>query len=209
MFHCDPHAGNLFWTATQRLAILDWSLVGSLGNRQREAIVQILLGGVTLQPARIVAVLESLSTRQRPDRAALMRVVHAWLRRIRSGQLPGLTWLTGMLDEAVQLARLRVATDLLLFRKSLLTLQGVLAEINGGAVEMDAVLMGDFCQNLITEWPRRWVSLPYSRDFATRLSNVDLAHTILSWPSTLTRFWLDQSLDVLHSGDISNRLSQV
>ena len=31
MFHCDPHAGNLFLTDTNRLAILDWSLVGFLG----------------------------------------------------------------------------------------------------------------------------------------------------------------------------------
>ena len=32
MFHGDPHAGNLFLTDDNRLAILDWSLVGSLGS---------------------------------------------------------------------------------------------------------------------------------------------------------------------------------
>ena len=31
MFHGDPHAGNLFLTDDQRLAILDWSLVGHAG----------------------------------------------------------------------------------------------------------------------------------------------------------------------------------
>ena len=43
MFHGDPHAGNLFLTDENRLAILDWSLVGSLGERDVMAIVQILL----------------------------------------------------------------------------------------------------------------------------------------------------------------------
>jgi ubiquinone biosynthesis protein len=33
LFHGDPHAGNLFLTRDHRLAILDWSLVGSLGER--------------------------------------------------------------------------------------------------------------------------------------------------------------------------------
>ena len=64
-----------------------------------------------------------------------------------------------MLDEAVQRARLRVAADLLMFRKSLLTLEGVLAEINGGVLEIDDVLLADFCQHFIAEWPRRWVTL--------------------------------------------------
>ena len=104
-----------------------------------------------------------------------------------------MTWLTGLLDDAVHRARLRVAADLLMFRKSLLTLEGVLAEISGGSPEIDDVLLADFCHNFITEWPRRWVASPHSREFATRLSNVDLTRTMLSWPSTFVRYWLGQS----------------
>ncbi len=46
LFHGDPHPGNLFLTADRRLAILDWSLVGSLGERERAAVVQVALGGL-------------------------------------------------------------------------------------------------------------------------------------------------------------------
>jgi predicted unusual protein kinase regulating ubiquinone biosynthesis (AarF/ABC1/UbiB family) len=37
VLHGDPHAGNLFLTEEHRLGILDWSLVGSLGERERVA----------------------------------------------------------------------------------------------------------------------------------------------------------------------------
>ena len=60
MFHSDPHAGNLFLTDENRLAMLDWSLVGCLGEAEREAIVQIMLAAVTLQPKRVVQVLHAI-----------------------------------------------------------------------------------------------------------------------------------------------------
>src|SRR5262249_19253755 len=43
-FHADPHAGNLFVTPDRRLAILDWSLTGSLGEAERVAMTQLALG---------------------------------------------------------------------------------------------------------------------------------------------------------------------
>src|SRR5690242_6964794 len=48
LFHADPHAGNLFLTRDHRLALLDWSLVGSLGERERVTMVQIALGALML-----------------------------------------------------------------------------------------------------------------------------------------------------------------
>ena len=64
----------------------------------------------------------------------LIAVVEPWLKRIRQGSFPGLSWLVGLLDEAVRTAGLRFAADLMLFRKSLHTLEGVIAEIGGGQI---------------------------------------------------------------------------
>ena len=50
-FHADPHAGNLFVTPDRRLAILDWSLTGALGEDERVAITQIVMGGLSLNSA--------------------------------------------------------------------------------------------------------------------------------------------------------------
>jgi ubiquinone biosynthesis protein len=197
LIHCDPHAGNLFFTDEERLAILDWSLVGTLGEPERVAIVQIMLGALTLHTERIVTVLEGISERQRPNREALTQTVETWLKRVRHGQLPGLSWLLGMLDDAVQTSRLRVGADLMLFRKTLHTLEGVLAEIGTEQFRIDDVLFVEFLRNFAIEWPRRWIALPNSREFATRLSNLDLTKTLLSYPSTVARFWMGNSSDLI------------
>jgi ubiquinone biosynthesis protein len=192
LFHADPHAGNLFLTTDHRLAILDWSLVGSLRERERIAIVQILLATLTLDAERIVTILAGLAERQQVDRATLETVVQSWLHRIRRGEFPGFTWLMGVLDEAVQTARLRVGTDLMLFRKTIYTLEGVVADIGARDIRIDAVLLNQFLDHFAVEWPERWLALPNSRRFATRLSNADLAQMTLSLPWAATRLWFDQ-----------------
>jgi len=200
LFHADPHAGNLFFTRDHRLAILDWSLVGSLGERERIAMVQIMLGAMTLDCERIVTVLEGLAERHRVDRRVLKPVVYTRLGRIRQGQFPGFTWLMGLLDEAVQTARLRVAADLLLLRKALYTLRGVVADIGEEPCRIDEVFLRVFLGHFAVEWPERWLTLPTSRAFATRLSNADLVHLMLSLPGTAARFWLDTSAFMRSTG---------
>lgn len=189
MFHSDPHAGNLLYTGDGRLAILDWSLVGHLGERERIAIVQIVLAAAVLDGRRIVALLNQLDERRSVDPIALDGVVEDSLRRIRHGQLPGWTWLVRLLDEATQTARLRVAPDLMLFRKSLHTLEGVIGELGADGFDLEQTMLTDFLCRLGCEWPHRWYAAPSSRAFSTRLSNIDLVRTILSWPLAAARFW--------------------
>ncbi len=206
MFHSDPHAGNLFLTDQNRLAILDWSLVGSLSEPDRIAVVQIIQGAITLNADRIITVLESLNQRGQVNGRALTEIVAGRLRQIRRGTLPGLSWLVGLLDEAVHTAGLRAAADLMLFRKSLHTLEGVVAELGAEAPRMDEVLLADFLRHFAAEWPWRWVSPPTSRDFATRLSTFDLAETLWSSPSTLARFWMGHGFDLLEACGTSDKL---
>jgi ubiquinone biosynthesis protein len=197
LFHGDPHAGNLFLTDDGRLALLDWSLAGMLSERDRAAVVQVMLGAVTLDAEHVVSTLAGLAERQNVDRPALQAVVRERIRRIRRGEFPGFTWLLGLLDEAVEKARLRVGADLMMFRKTLHTLEGVLSDVGGGNKLVHAELQKEFLQQFAREWPFRWLSPPTSHDFATRLSNADLIQLIASLPWTATRLWLDQGLDLL------------
>jgi ubiquinone biosynthesis protein len=192
LFHADPHAGNLFLTGDGRLALLDWSLVGWLGEPERVAVVQALLAAATLQPGRVVALLSTLADRGRIDRPALESVVHRWVAQVRCGRFPGFTWLVGLLDEAVQTAGVRLGADLMLFRKALHTLAGVAADVGAGGDYLDGVLIGEFLCHLALEWPLRWLAPLGSRAFATRLSNADLAGFLLHFPCALTRCWLEQ-----------------
>jgi ubiquinone biosynthesis protein len=195
LFHSDPHAGNLFYTREGRLAILDWSLVGHLGDAERMALAQIVLAAITLREARIIDLLELLDMREMADRTALTRVVKRSLRQIRRGVCPGLAWLIELLDDATQDARLRVTADLLLFRKSLHTLEGVLGEMHATGFSTDQALFYEFMRNFCSEWPGRWFVAANSHAYATRLSNADLAETLWNWSLTAPRFWQAELLD--------------
>jgi ubiquinone biosynthesis protein len=198
-FHSDPHAGNLFHTADGRLAILDWSLVGWLDQPERISIVQIMLGAVTHDPQRIITALSGITENNSLDQPKLQSVVSRWLREMRRGQFPGLFWLVGMLDEAVRDARLRLKPDLMMFRKSLYTLEGVVAEVGATTYTFDKVLCVNLLRHLTMEWPSRWFKSPNSHKFATRLSNFDLIQAILGCPSAIARFGMGQGFDLLET----------
>lgn len=198
LFHSDPHAGNLFLTVDGRLGILDWSLVGYLSEAERAAIAQVMLGAAMLDARYIVAVLANLAD-ERLSVSDLLEVVADHLRQVRRGQFPGLRWLISLLDEATQRARLRVGADLMLFRKSLHTLEGVIADVGEAQGQIDRTLMVEFLKHFAAEWPLRWTRLPASRDCATRVSNLDLTRAWLSGPATAARFWTGHTLDLLQA----------
>ena len=190
-FHADPHAGNLLYTDRGRLAVLDWSLVGRLGERERTAMVQILLAALLLDGRRITGILTHLDISGRVQRPVLEAVVHAWLNRIGAFRPPGFSWLTGMLDEAVQKAGLRLSGDLLLFRKTLHALEGVVADIGTAPDALDQVLLRRFMMQLAVEWPLRWLKSPFSRAYGTRLSSADLMGSALKLPAVVGRYWAE------------------
>ncbi len=209
LFHGDPHAGNLFLTHDNRLAILDLSLVGVLGEQERQAIVQLMLGAVTLDASRMTRVLAQLAERPPVDFGALRKVIRDRLDRITRGEFPGFAWLVGLLDDAVQSARLRVAPDLMVFRKSLHSVMGVVAEVGPPGFQIDEVLGGKFLREFAVEWPKRWLAAPNSRQFATRLSNLDLTRTALSLPLAASRFWMAQGLRLVQDRQFPQPLNLI
>ncbi|MGZ8308903.1 MAG: AarF/ABC1/UbiB kinase family protein [Rhodoplanes sp.] len=190
LFHGDPHAGNLLFTRDRRLAILDWSLAATLAEARRVAFVQIVLGAVTLDASRIAEALAVLSEQEKVDSKAVMPVINAALGRMRELRLPGLLWLTELLDNAVQVG-VRFDAQMLLLRKMLHALEGVIADMGADRTCIDAVLLSDFFTRMAIEWPYRWLTPPDSRAFVTRLSNADLAGVTMNMPLTAIRFWLE------------------
>ena len=180
LFHADPHAGNLFATPDGKLAILDWSLVGALSKADRVALTQIVIGALTLDASRIRAAIDGLS-QGRSDGAALQAVIDERIATLRNGAFPGMAWVTGLLDAAAPQARCRFDGDLLMFRKVLQTLEGVVADVSAAA-RPDRVLVVTVLKALAAEWGQRLCALPFSRHFATHLSNLDLTQLWASAP---------------------------
>jgi ubiquinone biosynthesis protein len=207
LFHADPHAGNLLVTGDGRLAILDWSLVGVLDDREREVMGQILLGALTLDTRSVIDALRAL-TEQVGDDVALERVVHGAMHGVSQGRFPGLGWLMALLDEAVRRAQIRAGADLLMFRRMLLMLEGVVADVTGGdGLSLDALLIPWFVRRLAGEWPVRAFASPCSRAFGTRLSNADLMRLALSLPWTTARVGLQWWQEMLTPWSEAGRIA--
>jgi ubiquinone biosynthesis protein len=56
-FHADPHPGNVFYLADNRIAFIDFGMVGRLSARRREQLLQLLLGLVQREPQAVADVL--------------------------------------------------------------------------------------------------------------------------------------------------------
>ncbi|MDI4632833.1 ubiquinone biosynthesis protein UbiB [Pelomonas sp. V22] len=56
-FHADPHPGNVFYLAGNRIAFIDFGMVGRLSSQRREDLLQLLLGLVERRPLAVADVL--------------------------------------------------------------------------------------------------------------------------------------------------------
>nr|VFK22023.1 MAG: ubiquinone biosynthesis protein [Candidatus Kentron sp. MB] len=190
MFHADPHAGNLFITDDNRLAVLDWSLVGHLGKRERELMAQLLLGAITFDIARVVHAIEGLAY-SRPNHDLVWKITEIALRRLHPHKFPGFNWLVKLLDDAKLLAGVHFPKDLLLFRKTILTLEGVIADICPNC-RIGKILPLSAVQQFLHELLKRSLCCsPLSRAFGTHVSNLDLMNLYWSLPMGIGLRWLD------------------
>ncbi len=187
LFHADPHAGNLIFTEDERLAILDWSLAGHLGKTERIHIMQLVLGAMTLDAPRIAREIDALA--QSPtNESALRRVVDKALKKLYAGEFPGFRWSQSLLDDASLSAGVQFRSELLLYRKSLLTVEGVVTDISRKS-SIDRVLPAAAARQFLRELTERAFTPPGSRHFGTHLSNLDLLSLYWGGPMAASRFW--------------------
>lgn len=187
LFHADPHAGNLFFTEDGRLAILDWSLAGHLGKGERIHVMQLVLGAMTLDAPRIAREVAALG--QGPINESMLRsVVDKALGKLYAGEFPGFRWSQGLLDDASLSAGVQFGSELLLYRKSVLTIEGVVSDISNKS-SIDRVLPASAARQFLRELAERAFTLPGSRHFGTHVSNLDLVSLYWGGPVAATRFW--------------------
>ncbi|MBL8250199.1 MAG: hypothetical protein JNK31_00865 [Candidatus Competibacter sp.] len=194
VFHADPHAGNLFVTRDGKLAILDWALVTILNKSQCVAVVQAVAGALTQDEAMTVEAIEMLG---RPsDPTALRAAVAAGLRQVRRGTFPGFDWLMGLLDGLGTAGAIQFPEELTLFRKTLLTLSGVLNDVSN-QMSIDEVLVKSALVQCFRELTARGMAPFESRDFGSHLSNADWFRLWASLPVTAVRYWTETWRDAL------------
>jgi ubiquinone biosynthesis protein len=131
-FHADPHAGNVFYLRDNKLAFIDFGMIGRLTEERREQVVSLLYGMVNHAPARVVEILEDWSDNPTVDEQALTVEIEAFVDQYSSLAVKDLS-LTDMMTDLMALLRdhdLILPADLALLIKAYITLDGLGRHLN-------------------------------------------------------------------------------
>lgn len=126
LFHADPHPGNVFFLRDGRIAIIDFGMVGHLGQRRRLQIARLLHGMVVQEAEAVAEILLDWTVGGEVDEERLEADTEVLVDRYRGVPLKDLRMGT-MLSDAAGLLRahgLVLPPDLALVVKAFLTLEG-------------------------------------------------------------------------------------
>ncbi len=127
-FHADPHPGNVFYLPGNRLAFIDFGMMGRLSDARRDQLLSLMLGLVQRDPQAVVEVLmEWTEDAGHTDMEALQQDVIAFVDQYRGTALAKLS-LGGMMNDVTTILReyrLALPADLALLVKTFITLEGL------------------------------------------------------------------------------------
>jgi ubiquinone biosynthesis protein len=127
-FHADPHPGNVFALPGNRLALIDYGMMGRLSVQRRREVVDLLSGLVRHDARDVVDVLAGwVELDTETDLQALERDVEAFVDRYHGLPLGTLPFGRMLLDvtSLVRSHRLALPPDLALVIKVCVTLEGL------------------------------------------------------------------------------------
>ena len=131
LFHADPHPGNVFYLPGNRVALVDFGMVGRLSEARRHEVAVMLLGLVSGDAATVADVMQEWRSGDEGDADTsperLRRDIEAFVDQYKGVPLKRLD-LTAMLSDLMALLRehgLALPPDLALMIKAFITLEGL------------------------------------------------------------------------------------
>jgi predicted unusual protein kinase regulating ubiquinone biosynthesis (AarF/ABC1/UbiB family) len=148
IFHADPHAGNLLYDETNReLVVLDWALAErlSLESRRQLVLLSVMMTLRNEDGVRQAIRDLSLSADRRNDTRlpVIEDCVRRFFEQLPPDASPGTMDAMRLLDR-IALEGVHFPPPLFLFRKIVLTLDGVLYDVAGPGVRIDEVIAREF-----------------------------------------------------------------
>lgn len=162
IFHGDPHAGNILSARDEHvdavnISLIDWSLAGHLPKPRRIRLVQLIHSVVKEDVGQIChSILALAAGTGRVDPAETDRltgVVSALVHETEYTNFKLLKKAFWLVDHATRNGVV-FPNDLLLFRKTLFTLEGIIHELDP-AFDMDGFMMKYLVVLILGEFPKR------------------------------------------------------
>jgi ubiquinone biosynthesis protein len=187
LFHGDPHAGNIYVLEGEekeedpQVAFLDWSMAGFLSKKQRIRIVRLIFSVIVKDKESIYNIIEEISKDNLGKETRLSErireLIHDVVNSIdyANSQIVKVAFL---LIDQMAIHGIRFPKNLLLFRKAIFTLEGVLHDLDP-AFDMDSYMTKNLGELFIEELPKRWIChyfplLDSPEHYRTLISNADL-----------------------------------
>ncbi|MDP1894997.1 MAG: AarF/UbiB family protein [Hydrogenophaga sp.] len=127
-FHADPHPGNVFYLAGNRIAFIDFGMVGRLSQRRRDELLNLLLGLVERNPQTVADVLLDWTGDEHGVNLAVLETeIEAFVDQYHGTPLAQLN-LGQMLADVTTILRehhLGLPSDMALLIKAFITLEGM------------------------------------------------------------------------------------
>jgi len=126
-FHADPHLGNIICLPENRLALIDFGMVGRLSDSRRDQIVKLLFALVKKNTRSVVEILLDWVPEQDVDEETLFMEIDAFLDHYHGRTLKQLHFAALLIDLTAILREheLVLPSDLALLFKTLISLDGV------------------------------------------------------------------------------------
>lgn len=128
-FHGDPHPGNMLVTDDDRVAFLDWGLVGRLSGAQQDQLIELIITIITNDIDGITRIVLRMG---RPEGRVNLRAMRADIQDVRdtylTKQLEDVD-VTALMEDIMELAhrhRVRVNPEYALVTKATATVEGIL-----------------------------------------------------------------------------------
>jgi ubiquinone biosynthesis protein len=207
-FHADPHPGNVFYLPGNRIAFIDFGMVGRLSLERRDQLIRLLLGLVRHDPARVADVMFDWTGDGAVDEAGLIQEVQNFVDQYHGLPLKQLS-LGGMLNDLVAILRehrITLPADLALLIKAFITLEGMGRELDpdfdmaGEAMPiLERALRARYTPTALIK--RGW------RSAGEMLSLIaDLPHDLSRLLRAARRGRLEIHIDVAHLKHVGNQL---
>ncbi len=127
VFHADPHPGNCFFLSGNRIAFIDFGMIGRLSDSRRFQVIDLLHGLVHKEPEKVVRILLRWTETPPDDEELLMIEVDQFIDRYHGVSLKNLNMaeLLTSLTSLIRDHQINLPADLSLLIKAFMTLEGL------------------------------------------------------------------------------------